>query len=168
MMKKASNKRIGVPPTFNILDSFGGSQRLFWKPWRQLKVIYRVVAAVGDNSWCRGVCWGKLGIVLASGEWGARYLMGIVGSPTSVGDICLVIVSVGTDHNIRSGSVAEGGGDWPGINACWRYLVQGRHLLGKFGRTGVGSGYLVGINVSWGRRCPNQSPRRTMTLWLHM
>ena len=60
--------------------------------------------------------------------------MGIVGSPTSVGDICLVIVSVGTDHNIRSGSVAEGGGIDPGsthvgdiwskADICWGSLVK--------------------------------------------
>ena len=46
----------------------------------------------------------------------------------------MVIGSVGTDHDIRAGAAAEVGNNLPGINACWRYLAQGRNLLVKFGR----------------------------------
>ena len=46
---------------------------------------------------------------------------------------------------------------WPEADVCWGSLVG----------AGVGSGYLVGIDVSWGRWCPNWGPGRATTLWLH-
>ena len=89
-----------------------------------------------------------MGIALASCEQGDRNLTEIVGSPTSVGDICLVIVSVGTDHNIRSGSVAEGGGIDPGSTHVGDIWSKADICWGSLVGAGVGSGYLVGIDVS--------------------
>ena len=56
--------------------------------------------------WDFGVCWGKLGIVLASSEQGACNLMGIVGALTSVGDIWSGIGLVGTYHGAGAGATA--------------------------------------------------------------
>ena len=42
---------------------------------------------------------------------------------------------------------------WPEADVCWGSLVG----------AGVGAGYLVGTNVSWGRRRPNQGPGRSTT-----
>ena len=81
-----------------------GSQSQVQKPWSWLKIAQQVATAVEDNSWDRYVCWGKLGIALASGEQGAHNLTEIVGAPTSVEDIWLGIGSVGTDHG--AGAVA--------------------------------------------------------------
>ena len=73
--------------------------------------------------WYRDVCWGILGVALASGKRGARNLTEIVGDPTSVEDIWPGIGLVGTNHGARSGATAAGRNNWPGINACWKYLV---------------------------------------------
>ena len=97
--------------------------------------------------WDCGVCWGKLGIVSESGKGGACNLMEIVGAPASDGGIWSGLGSVGTNHSAGAGAVEAGrkfdpgaihvGDIWPKANVCWGNLV----------RSGVGSGYLVGIHV---------------------
>ena len=78
------------------------------KLWRWFTITHQVAALVGDDLWDRGVCWGKSGILLASGERGARNLVDIVGSLMSVGDIWLGIGSGETDHRSRAGTVVMG------------------------------------------------------------
>ena len=81
-----------------------GSSLWVQNSWRQLTIIHRVVAVVGYNLRDRDVCSGKSGIASAAGKRGAHNLTDIVGSPTSVEDICLGIGSVETDH--RAGARA--------------------------------------------------------------
>ena len=64
--------------------------------------------SVGDNSWERGVCWTKSGIVLAFGKQGFCNLMDIDGASTSVGDIWSRLQSGETDHCAGVGSAAAG------------------------------------------------------------
>ena len=54
--------------------------------------------SVGDDSWDRGVCWAKLGIVSASGKQGVCNLMEIVRASISVGDIWSILQSGGNNH----------------------------------------------------------------------
>ena len=102
-------------------------------PWRRLKIIHRVAAAIGDNLWDRDFCWGKSGIILVYDDQGARKLMEIVVAPMSIEDIWSGIGLVGTDHSSGSGAAATVKYFWPGINAWWIYLAQYIHLLEKFG-----------------------------------
>ena len=74
--------------------------------------------SVGDDSWDRGVCWEKLGIVLTSGERGVCNLMEIVGTSKSVVDILLRLQSGGIDHSAKAGAAATGSKNLPGTNAC--------------------------------------------------
>ena len=107
MTKKAPDKRVGGSPAVNISDGFGGGSRFrSQKPWHWLTIIHRVAAAVGDNLWDCGVCWGKLGIVLASGEQGDFNLMEIFGAPKYVGKIWSGVGLVGTYHGAGAGDVA--------------------------------------------------------------
>ena len=122
--KKSSNERVGGPPIVNISDGFGGLWSQVGKPWRRLTIIHQFAAAVGDDLWDRGVCWGKLAIVSTYSEQGARNLMEIVGASTSARDMWLVIGLVGTDHGTGAGAAAAGRNNRPRINACWRYLAQ--------------------------------------------
>ena len=64
--------------------------------------------SVGDDSWDRGICWAKLGIVMASGKRGVCNLMEIVGTSMSVGDIWLRLQSGGTNHGSGAGDTAAG------------------------------------------------------------
>ena len=73
-----------------------------------MTIIHQFAAAVGYDLWDRSVCWGKLGIVSAYGDRGARNLMDIVGAPTSAGDIWSGLGLVGTDHGAGSGAAAAG------------------------------------------------------------
>ena len=109
------------------------------KPSRWLKIIHQVTAAVGDNSWDRGVCWGKLGIVSESEERGACNLMDIVGASTSVGDIWLGIGLGGTVHGARSRAL--GGGK--------KELTRDQCLLMIFGPilTSIGEFWLWPVTV---------------------
>ena len=63
---------------------------------------------VGEYSWDRGVCWEKLGIVSLSGEQGVYNLMEIVGSLTSVVNICLRLQPGGTNHGAGTGAATSG------------------------------------------------------------
>ena len=111
-----------------------GSWRQVQKPSRWLTIIHQVTAAVGDSFWDQGVCCGKSGTVLASGERGAWNLMEIVVAPPSVWDIWSGLGLVGTDHGTRVGAAAARTNNWPGINACWIYFSWGWRLLGNFGQ----------------------------------
>ena len=118
------------------------------KLWRWFTITHQVAALVGDDLWDRGVCWGKSGILLASGERGAHNLMDIIVAPIYAGDIWSGIGLVGTNHGAVGGAAAEGrkigpgsthvGDIWPDTDVCWRSLVGAC----------VGSVYLVGTNVS--------------------
>ena len=136
MMRETPDERVKGPTSVNISDGFGGRELCWvWKPWRWLTIFHQVATEVGENSHHISVCWEKLGIVLSSCKQGARNLMEIFGSPTSFGDDWSGPGSVGTHHIARAGSEVAGRNNWPGTNACWRYLVRGLRLLGKFGRS---------------------------------
>ena len=66
------------------------------------------MAVAGDNSWYRNICWGNLGLTLASEEQGPRNLTEIVEAPTSVEDIWFGLGLVGTNHGAGAVSVAAG------------------------------------------------------------
>ena len=138
-----------------------GSRRRVQNPWLRLTIINRVVVSVGDNLWNHSVYWWNLGIVSESGEQGVRNLMDIVGASTSVGYIWLRLWSGGTNHGSWYVAAAAGRKNWPRTNACWWYLAWVQRV-----GAGVSSGYLVRIDVSWERWCPDQGTVRVTTLWL--
>ena len=88
--------------------SSGGSRHRVQNSWHRLTIIYKVTAAVGEDLWYRGVCWGNSVIVSASVKQGSRNLMDFVGALMSVGDIWLGVGSVGTDHGTRAGAAVAG------------------------------------------------------------
>ena len=111
-----------------------GLHRRVWKPWRWLTIIHLVAESVEDDLWDWSVCWTKLRIVSASGERGVCNLMDIREALTSIEYIWLRLRSGGTNHSAGAGAAVEEIKNWPGTRSCWLYLVQGRRLLGKFGR----------------------------------
>ena len=97
-LKGNSNERVREPPGANISDSLRGLTALVLKTWLWLTIFQGVAAAVGDNSWDRGVCEEKLGGAFAYNYVGARDLTETVVSPTYVVDIWLDIMLVETVH----------------------------------------------------------------------